>query len=265
MELSLITNKPDLACLAEDAGIDRLFIDLEQLGKARRQGGQGLFLSDHRLEDIASLRRSLRKAKLMVRIDPLHPGSEGQIASVIDSGTDLIMLPYFHRIDEAQVFLDLVSRRALAVLLVETREAAEMLGELCTLPGVAEIHLGLNDLSLCLGKRFLFDLIADGTVDRLCDVLRSSGLPFGVGGLACLRRHDLPVSPELVLAFQVCQGASRGWLGRSFRTINPSSYADSVRELRRAIAYWHAADSAAKEQMRAELLRQINSFHGDEV
>lgn len=29
------------------------------------------------------------------------------------------------------------------------------------------IHLGLNDLHLALGMKFMFELLADGTVDRL--------------------------------------------------------------------------------------------------
>jgi hypothetical protein len=261
MKLSLITNCPDLAIPAEDAGIDRIFIDLEKLGKARRQHGHGLFLSDHRLEDIAKIRKVVRKAELMVRIDPLHPDSRDQIRIAIESGADVIMLPYFHTLEEAQEFIDLVAQKAATVLLVETREAASILAELTRLHGVSEIHLGLNDLSISLGKRFLFDLIPDGEIDVFSDVLRSSGLPFGVGGMACLQRRDLLVDPELVLAYQVCQGASRGWLGRSFRSIEPAKYGESVRNLRDAIQFWTFADAVEKEQMRAELLRQIRLAH----
>ena len=118
-------------------------------------------------------------------------------------------------------FIDLVGGRAATVLLVETREAAAILGELTRLPGLSEIHIGLNDLSMSFGKGFLFELIADGTVDGLCATLRGSGLPFGFGGIGSLHRRDLPVPPELILAEQVCQGATRGWLGRTFREIPP--------------------------------------------
>jgi hypothetical protein len=261
MKLSLITNKPDLATLAEDAGIDRIFIDLEQRGKAERQHGRGLFLSDHCLQDIAQIRKVLHKAQLMVRVDPLHSGSKDQIANVIDSGADLIMLPYFHRLGQVQAFLDLIDSKAAAVLLVETREAATILGELTKLSAVSEIHVGLNDLSMSLGKRFLFDLVTDDTVDGLCDQLRSSGLPFGFGGIACLHKRDLPVSPELILAYQVCQGATRGWLGRTFRDIHPSLFQKSVSDLRSTIAFWNSADEVEKERMRADLRRQIRSIH----
>lgn len=258
MELSLITNNPALANLAEDAGIDRIFIDLERLGKAERQFDRGLFLSDHCINDIAQVRHVLDRAKLMVRVDPLHRGSEVQINNVINLGADLVMLPYFHQLDEAMEFLDLVGNRAAAVLLVETREAAEILGELTRLPGLSEIHIGLNDLSLSFGKAFLYDLIADGTIDGLCETLRSSGLPFGFGGIGSLRRRNLPIPPELILAYQVCQGATRGWLSRSFREIESSFWKEDVNALRRVIAVWSCADTGEYERMRMKLLCHIS-------
>jgi citrate lyase beta subunit len=257
MELSLITNDSTLANLAEEAGIDRIFIDLERLGKAERQFGRGLFLSDHCLNDIPRVRKALHWAKLMVRVDPLHPGSGAQIANVIEAGADLVMLPYFHRLDEAREFLDCVGSRTATVLLVETREAAAILGELTRLPGLSEIHIGLNDLSLSFGKAFLYDLIADGTIDGLCQTLRRSGLPFGFGGISSLRRCHLPVPPELILADQVCQGATRGWLGKTFRETEPSFLQEEVKALRRAIAFWGSADAGEKEWMRMRLLRHI--------
>lgn len=258
MELSLITNNPALANLAEDAGIDRIFIDLERLGKAERQLNRGLFLSDHCFNDIERIRHVLRRAKLMVRVDPLHRGSKVQINNVISAGADLVMLPYFHQLDEALRFLDFVGNNAAAVLLVETRAAAEILAELTRLPGLSEIHIGLNDLSLSFGKPFLYDLIADSTIDGLCETLRSSGLPFGFGGIGSLRRRNLPIPPELILAYQVCQGASRGWLSRSFRETESSFWKEDVNALRREIAFWSSADTGEYEQMRMKLLRHIS-------
>jgi hypothetical protein len=262
MELAYITKDPSLAMLAEDSGVERLFIDLERLGKAGRQTGQGLFLSNHQLEDIAPIRKVLSRAKLMVRVDPIHPDSEQQISSVIDAGADLIMLPYFHRLDEAQVFLDLVGGRAATVLLVETQQAAAILDSLLLLPGLCEIHLGLNDLSLSMRKKCLFDLLIDGTVEGLCDSLQRGGLPYGIGGLAALHRSDLIVPPELMLAYQVCLGATRGWLGRTFRDAPASMLAESITALHQSIAFWRSADATMKQQMRIELGRHITAARG---
>jgi len=259
MQLSLITNDFELAKLAEDAGIERILIDLERLGKSTRQRGRHLFLSDHYLEDIPRMRQVLRQSRLMVRVDPLHADSTRQIDFVIRSGTDYVMLPYFHRLEEARHFLSLVQGRANGVLLVETKEAAAIVQDLCQLPGLAEMHIGLNDLSISLGKSFLFDLIADGTVDRLCATLRTSGIPFGFGGIGSLSRQDLPIDPRLILAEQVCQGATRGWLGRTFREVPPSLLEREVQMLRQAIVFWHTADGEAKEHMRRNLLQQLRA------
>lgn len=34
-----ITNRPEIAQIAESAGVDRIFVDLEYIGKADRQSG----------------------------------------------------------------------------------------------------------------------------------------------------------------------------------------------------------------------------------
>jgi hypothetical protein len=259
MKLSLITNNPELVYFAEEAGIDRIFIDLERLGKAERQLNEGLFLSDHCLSDLARVKYVLRKAELMVRVDPLHHGSEAQINSVIDAGADLVMLPYFHHLDEARVFIDIIDNRAASILLVETRQAADILDHVTRLPGLSEVHIGLNDLRLSFGKAFLYDLIADGNIDRLCETLRSSGLPFGFGGIASLRQSNLPIPPELILAYQVCQGASRGWLSRSFRGVEPACWKEDINAIRRAIAIWESADHGDYQRMRTRLMRHIGN------
>lgn len=257
LELSLITNDLATARSAEAAGIDRILIDLERLGKYERQIGKGLFLSTHQASDVPRVRAVLHTTRLMVRVDPIHAHSARQIDFVIDAGADLVMLPYFDTQTEVQAFLDLVAGRARAVLLVETQAAAERLAELCRIPGVDEIHIGLNDLSLSMGRPFLFDLVADGTIDSLCEILRHGGVPFGYGGLGRLGRLDLPVPPELVLAHQVTQGATRGWLGRTFRDLDPADLVAEIGRLRQAISRWTQASLFEIELLRSDLKRQF--------
>jgi hypothetical protein len=167
------------------------------------------------------------------------------------------MLPYFHQLQQARRFLELVDRRAKPVLLVETKESAAVLDALCDLPGLSEVHIGLNDLSISMRKGFLFDVIMDGTVDGLCAVLRGCKVPFGFGGIGSLSRRDLPVNPQLVLAEQVCQGATRGWLGRTFRETHPSSLGQELNLLRQAIAFWKSARAEEIERMQIALRQQI--------
>jgi len=259
VELSLISNDPEVATAAEAAGVDRLFVDLERRGKQKRQQGLGLFLSTHQPSDIAELSRTLVNSKLMVRIDAPHDGTRSQIDFAISAGADYIMLPYFHAVSQASDFVRYVGRRAKAVLLVETREAAQALPALAALPGVAEFHLGLNDLSISYGRRFLFELISDGTVANLCQVLRDANVSFGFGGIGSLSRTDLPVSPDLILAYQIALGASRGWLGRSFRDASVGRLPSEVSKLRERIAFWRNASFSQRQCMETLLMSQIDA------
>src|SRR4051812_8520377 len=152
MKLSLITNDVMVARSADEAGIDRILIDLEVLGKAERQRTQSLFLSTHAMEDIPRVKEVLRRSSLAVRVDPPHAGSAEQIDRVIALGADYVLLPYFNGLREAADFVALVGARAVPVLLIERAGAVAVLQDLCQLPGVEEIHIGLNDLSLSLGR-----------------------------------------------------------------------------------------------------------------
>ena len=46
--------------------------------------------------------------------------------------------------------------------------AVERIDEILALDGIDEVHIGLNDLSLGYGMKFMFELLTDGTVERLC-------------------------------------------------------------------------------------------------
>ena len=39
LKLMYITNRPEIAQIAESAGVDRIFVDMEYIGKAKRQYG----------------------------------------------------------------------------------------------------------------------------------------------------------------------------------------------------------------------------------
>ena len=93
MILSLITDDVALAGEAEDAGIDRVLIDLEREGKAERQAGRSLFQSTHRLESVRHVKAALRRAELMVRINPLSERTPDEVDGVLAGGADVVMLP----------------------------------------------------------------------------------------------------------------------------------------------------------------------------
>ena len=57
LKLMYITNNPTIAHIAEDAGVDRIFVDMEYIGKADRQGGMDTVQSHHTVEDIKAIRK----------------------------------------------------------------------------------------------------------------------------------------------------------------------------------------------------------------
>jgi hypothetical protein len=50
--LTLITADPILAAEVDQAGVDRIGLDLECLGKAERQRGEDTRLSNHKVENL---------------------------------------------------------------------------------------------------------------------------------------------------------------------------------------------------------------------
>ena len=125
-----ITNEPDVAQIAERAGVDRIFIDLETIGKEERQHNMDTVKSFHRIRDIGQIKPRLTKAELLVRINKIHPGSAEEIDEVIRQGADIVMLPYFKSVEEVKIFLDAAAGRVKTNLLVETPEAVEHLDQI---------------------------------------------------------------------------------------------------------------------------------------
>lgn len=234
IKLMYITNRPDVAAIAENAGVDRIFVDMEYIGKSLRQGGMDTVQSHHTVDDVQSLRKTLTKAELMVRCNPIHQktdaycSSEEEIDAIAESA-DVIMLPYFKTPGEVEKFVRLVDGRAKTFPLVETREAAECIDEILQVDGIDEIYIGLNDMSLAYGYKFMFQLLANGTVDRLSEKFRSKGLTFGFGGIASLTGGLLPGSYVLKEHYRL--GSKRVILSRSFCDVAKVGDLNQVQEI----------------------------------
>ena len=208
-----ITNNPQVALIGEQCGVDRLWVDMEWMGKEKRQPGDTV-KSHHTLEDISALRSVLTTSKLMVRINPLHDKSKYEIDESIVRGAEIIMLPMWKTSDDVKRFVDYVDGRAVINLLLETSEALENLYKIVKIPGIDEVHIGLNDLHLSLHKKFMFELLVDGTVEHICSVLKNNGIRYGFGGIGRIGGGTLPA--EYILAEHVRLGSSMVILSRSF-------------------------------------------------
>ena len=224
LTLMYITNNPTIAEIAQKAQVDRIWVDMEYIGKEERQAGMNTVKSRHTIEDIARLRPIIKQATLMTRVNPLHKAtkeycsSKEEIDNAIQAGAEVVMLPMFKTMADAEEFVALVNGRAKTQLLVETAEAAKNIADICKVQGIDEIHIGLNDLHLAYKQKFMFQLLADGTVERLCNVIRENGIKYGFGGIARVGYGMLPA--EYIMAEHYRLGSTAAILSRGFCDAN---------------------------------------------
>ncbi len=218
LKLMYITNQKEVALIAEKYGVDRIFIDLETLGKEERQKGMNTVKSFHSIQDIETIAPLLKKSEVLVRINPWNANSEKEINHVINAGAELIMLPMWRTAEEVRKFIVAVNQRAKTILLLETKEAELCLDDVLDMKGIDEIHIGLNDLHLSYSLTFMFELLANGTVERICKKIKTKDIPYGFGGIARLGMGDLPAEKVLLEHYRL--GSTRAILSRSFCNSN---------------------------------------------
>lgn len=118
LALMYITNDPTVARIAEKNGVQRVWIDLETLGKEERQKNLNTVKSHHCIHDIEVISNVLTPRRYWCESIRSTPA---------------------------------LRRKLFRSLLLETKEAVECLQQVLELCGFAEIHIGLNDLHLSYG------------------------------------------------------------------------------------------------------------------
>lgn len=264
LKLMYITNRPEIAKIAENAGVDRIFVDMEYIGKDERQASLDTVKSHHTISDIKRIKEVVSKAEILVRVNPIHEsssqymGSEKEIDSAILAGADIIMLPMFKSLDEVKKFIKYIDGRAKTMLLVETPEAVDIIEQIVEIKGIDSIHIGLNDLHLALHRKFMFELLADGTVDKICSAIASSNIAYGFGGIARIGYGLLPA--EYVIREHYRLGSSCAILSRAFCN---SDKMDDVTEIERLFSTEmiriRQAEKNAAEMTNLELLENHNT------
>ena len=235
LKLMYITNRPDVAQIAQQNGVDRIFVDMEWIGKAERQGNMDSVKNRHTVDDVKAIREVLLTSELLVRVNPIHeatpdyPSTEEEIDSVIAAGADVIMLPYFKTLDEVKRFYKAVDGRTKTILLLETKEAVQILPAILELKDLDEVHIGLNDLSISYGKKFMFELLADDTVERICRLLQMKHVFYGFGGIASLGRGLVPA--EMIIKEHYRLGSHMAILSRSFCNVDRFTELDAIEEV----------------------------------
>ena len=235
LKLMYITNRPKIAQIVEEAGVDWIFVDMEFIGKDKRQGGLETVQNHHTVEDVWNIKNAVKTAKVLVRVNPIHdvpnnyPSSKEEIDLTIEAGADIVMLPFFHTVQEVRDFIGYIDGRAKTCLLLETPEAAMLLDDILKVKGIDMIHIGLNDLHLAMGMKFMFQLLTNGIVEQLADKIKNKGIPFGFGGIARMNSGMLP--GVYVLKEHYRLGSSMVIVSRSFCNTDLVTDTDKVRQI----------------------------------
>lgn len=193
MKFFLIENTPYKIKEYDNIGIDRIFIDLEILGKEQRQGHLNTVISKHhRINDIGNAKKIVVNSKILVRCNPINNSSKNEINEIINQGADYIMLPYYKTKNEVEEFLSIVDNRTKTILLLETPEAYVRLYSYVDL-NFDELYIGLNDLHLGMNLNFMFELLSGGIVEHIVKQIKfKENIKYGFGGIATLEGGKIP-------------------------------------------------------------------------
>src|SRR5699024_6489819 len=143
LKLMYITNKPEIAKIAENSGVDWIFVDLEVNGKEERQANLDTVKSKHNISDIVKINKLLTTSRLLVRVNPMNEHTKEEIEKVINAGAEIIMLPYLKTATEVESFIEIINGRVKTMLLLETPEAVEIIDDILNIKGIDYIHVGL--------------------------------------------------------------------------------------------------------------------------
>ena len=213
----ILADTPDAAIAAQEAGVDRVFYDLEYVGKAERQHGRNTVLSQNDIENLPAIREVVTTSQLLVRTNPIHAYTAMEVEKAIGYGADILMLPMVMDHHDVETYVNLVNGRAKVCVMIETAAAMARLDKILAVPGVDEIFVGLNDLHISMGLSFMFELLSDGLVEYIAQKCHNAGVPLGFGGIARIGEGMLP--SDYILGEHMRLGSTSVILSRTFKGV----------------------------------------------
>lgn len=217
LKLMILAADPQSAIEAQNAGVDRVFYDLEYIGKESRQHGRNTVKSMNSIDDIPAVRKVLDKTELLVRTNPIHAYTKMEVDKSIEYGADILMLPMVMDQHDVEQYVSYVNGRCKVCIMIETAAAMARLDKILAVPGVDELFIGLNDLHISMGLTFMFELLSDGLLEYIADKCNKAEMPFGFGGIARIGEGDLP--SDNILGEHVRLGSQSVILSRTFKGI----------------------------------------------
>ena len=251
-KLMILADTPEEAVAAQEAGVDRIFYDLEYVGKADRQHGRNTVISNNDIEDLPPIRKVVTTSELLVRTNPIHPYIQMEVEKALEYGADVLMLPMVMDHNDVETYVKLVDGRAKVCIMIETATAMARLDKILSVPGIDEIFIGLNDLHITMGLTFMFELLSGGQVEFIASKCREAGVPFGFGGIARIGEGQLP--SDYILGEHVRLGSTSVILSRTFKGVpgvdanaRPVNLADEVGKVRTRM---HQIESWSEDEHR---------------
>jgi hypothetical protein len=212
LKFFLFTTDLDLALRAEQATIDSVVVDWESKAKLQRQKGYNLETNLDTPQDLQALSSHL-KIPVTVRLNSLSKETSSEVDLALKNGAKILMLPMAANVAELKAFLKIVAGRAKTVVQIETPSLAKELSDFKTLEW-DYAYIGLNDLMVASGKRNIWEAIADGTAERICESL--SGRVYGFGGSTILGGGE-PILNVLIIHELIRLGGSISIMRRTFK------------------------------------------------
>lgn len=253
LDLYLFTTAPAMAERSVDAGVDGVVVDWESKGKAARQRGYDTDTGGDTPEDLEAV-AATAKGGVLVRVDadpglmPLH------IEKALSLGATSLMLPVAESPDDVARFLDVVRGRARTVIQIETQRLVMCCESLMDLPWDAA-YIGLNDLMISRGSRWLWQPLVDGTVEGIFG--RLPGRKIGFGGVTALAGGS-PLPFVSLLGEMARLGCAMSFLRRSFhRDIVGRSLHAEIEAIRAVWRCLRARSDEAVERDRVEFERLV--------
>lgn len=265
MKLMILAADPLSAMDAQRAGVDRIFYDLEWIGKNERQHGRNTVISNNDIENIPAVRKVLNKSELLVRTNPIHAYSQAEVDKAIAYGADILMLPMVMDQHDVEQYVRMVNGRAKICIMIETAAAMARLDKILAVPGVDELFIGLNDLHISMGLTFMFELLSDGLVEYIADKCNKVGMPFGFGGIARIGEGDLP--SDYILGEHVRLGSTSVILSRTFKGVvgvdknaHQINLGDEVEKVRLRLEDINKWDENLYEENRIRIVQAVDKI-----
>ncbi len=265
MKLMILAADPLSAMDAQRAGVDRIFYDLEWIGKNERQHGRNTVISNNDIENIPAVRKVLNKSELLVRTNPIHAYSQAEVDKAIAYGADILMLPMVMDQHDVEQYVRMVNGRAKICIMIETAAAMARLDKILAVPGVDELFIGLNDLHISMGLTFMFELLSDGLVEYIAEKCNKVGIPFGFGGIARIGEGDLP--SDYILGEHVRLGSTSVILSRTFKGVvgvdknaHQINLGDEVEKVRRRLEDIDKWDENLYEENRIRIVQAVDKI-----